>query len=185
MMYGVPKAYAILCLFILLIFNIKIVLVIFIAIIFTPHVSDVMGVIVLTSSVCLSVSLFQPNGQTYRLEFWHGGQVEGYLGQGKGHRSNVKVTRSKNMHWDIPLTSESLAKKTFRNTTGRNTTWGVFKACVFFLFIELDPAVKEVVITVASEHKCGTEKLKQIVDSEVSYSNEIDREYSIVTYSVD
>ena len=33
--------------------------------IFTPHVYDVMGVIVLTSCVCLSVSLSQPNGQTY------------------------------------------------------------------------------------------------------------------------
>ena len=46
----------------------------------TPHVSDVMGVIVLTSfvcvSVCLSVSLYQPNGQTYRLDFWHVGQVK-------------------------------------------------------------------------------------------------------------
>ncbi len=31
--------------------------------------------------------------------------MEGYLGQ--GHRSKVKVTRSKNVHWDIPLTSES------------------------------------------------------------------------------
>ena len=28
---------------------------------------------------------------TDRLEFWHGGQVEGYLGQ--GHGSKVKVTR--------------------------------------------------------------------------------------------
>ncbi len=27
------------------------------------------------------VLLSQPNGQTYILEFWHGGQVEGYLGQ--------------------------------------------------------------------------------------------------------
>ena len=63
---------------------------------------------------------------------------------------------------------------------------GVFSKRVwFFFFIELDPAVKEVVITVASEHKCGTEKLKQRVDSEVSHSNEIDREYSKLTYSVD
>ncbi len=53
---------------------------------------DVSGVIVLTSCVCVSVCpcvrvlpLSQPNGQTYRLEFWHGGQVEGYLGQ--VHRS--------------------------------------------------------------------------------------------------
>ena len=44
--------------------------------IFTPHVSDVTGVIVLTSSVRLSISLSQPNGQTCGLEFWHGGQDE-------------------------------------------------------------------------------------------------------------
>ena len=56
---------------------------------------------------------------------------------GQGHRSNVKVTRSKNVHWDIPLTSESLAKKKLRNTTGRNTTWGVFKAYAVSLFIIL------------------------------------------------
>ena len=43
-------------------------------------------------SVHPSVSLFQLNAQTYGLEFWHGGQVEGYLGQ--GHRSKVNVTRS-------------------------------------------------------------------------------------------
>ncbi len=49
-------------------------------IIITPHVCDVSGVIVLTSSVCL-LPLSRPNRQTYRLEIWHGGQVEGYLGQ--------------------------------------------------------------------------------------------------------
>ncbi len=32
-------------------------------------------------SVCLSVSLSWPNEQTYRLEFWHGGQVDEFLGQ--------------------------------------------------------------------------------------------------------
>ena len=50
----------------------------------TPHVCDVSGVIVLTSSVCLSVCLLPlswPNGQTYILEFRNVGQVEGYLGQ--------------------------------------------------------------------------------------------------------
>ena len=39
------------------------------------------------------------------------------------------------MHWDIPLTSESQAKKKLRNATGRNTTWGVFKADVVFFFL--------------------------------------------------
>ena len=38
-----------------------------------------------------------------------------------------KVTRSKNVHWEIPFTSESLTMKKLRNTTGRNKTWGVFK----------------------------------------------------------
>ena len=55
------------------------------------HVSDVMGVIVLTSSVCLSVSvsdsLSWANGRTYGLEFWRGGQVKGYLGQVTRSRS--------------------------------------------------------------------------------------------------
>ncbi len=61
----------------------------------TPHVCDVSGVIVLTSSVCVSVCLLplsQPNGQTYGLEFQYVGQVEGYLGQ--VCRSRSKVTRS-------------------------------------------------------------------------------------------
>ena len=76
----------------------------------TPHISDVMGVIVFTSFVCPSVglcpsvSLSRPNRQAHRLEFWHGGQVEGYLGQVNRSRSRVKVTRSKNVHWDVPLT---------------------------------------------------------------------------------
>ena len=47
---------------------------------------------------------------------------------GQGHRSKIKVTRSKNVHWDIPLISESLncdlsmdlPKKKIRNMTGRN-----------------------------------------------------------------
>ncbi len=54
--------------------------------IITPHVSDMTGVIVLTSSVCV-LPLPWPNGQMYRLEFWHGDQVEGYLGQVRRSRS--------------------------------------------------------------------------------------------------
>ena len=58
------------------------------------------GAIVLTScvSVCL-LPLSRLNGQTYGPEFQHVGQVEGYLGQFEvqGHRSKVKVTRSKNV----------------------------------------------------------------------------------------
>ncbi len=31
-----------------------------------------------------------------------------FIGLGQGHRSKVKVTRSENVHLDVPLTSESL-----------------------------------------------------------------------------
>ncbi len=58
---------------------------------------------------------------------------------GQGHRSKVKVTRSKNVHNDVPLTSKSLVyiwtKKKLRNRTGRNTAWGVSKAYVFLCII--------------------------------------------------
>ncbi len=55
--------------------------------------------------------------------------MDGYLSQVRRSRSKVKVkvTRSKNVHWVIPLTSESLVtymdlpKKKLR-MTGRNTT---------------------------------------------------------------
>ncbi len=55
------------------------------------------GIVILC--VCLSVSLSQPNGQTYRLEFWHVGQIGGYLGQVR--RSKVKVTRSKTFFYEM------------------------------------------------------------------------------------
>ncbi len=38
------------------------------------------------------------------------------------------------------LLSESQAKKKLRNTTGRNMTWGVFKAYVFFFFTQYNYA---------------------------------------------
>ena len=57
----------------------------------TPHVCDVSGVIVLTSSVCVcvcvSVTTLTAEQTDVRNEFWHGGQVEGYLGQ--VHRSTL------------------------------------------------------------------------------------------------
>ncbi len=105
----------------------------------TPHVYDVMGVIVLASSVCVSVcpsvSLSRLNGQTYELEYWHGGQVEGYLGQIR--KSEVKVTRSKNVHWDYPLTSESQCQWTchiLRNNRKEYDVGCFQSACVFFFF---------------------------------------------------
>ena len=54
-------------------------------------------------SVCPSISLCRLNGQTYRLEFWHGGQMGGYVGQGLRSRSKIKVTRSKNVSWSFQL----------------------------------------------------------------------------------
>ncbi len=42
---------------------------------------DIVCVSTVCKSVRLSVSLYQTNEQTYRLDFWHGGQVKGNLGQ--------------------------------------------------------------------------------------------------------
>ncbi len=68
-------------------------------------------------SVCLSVSLSRPNGRTYRLEFQHGGQVEGYLGQ--VNRSKVKVTWSKDVLMDISM-MECLLRRLLELRDGRD-----------------------------------------------------------------
>ncbi len=47
---------------------------------------------------------------------------------GQGHRSKVKGMRSKNVHWDVPLTSKSIVMMDLPKKKIRNTTWGVFKA---------------------------------------------------------
>ncbi len=83
---------------------------------------------------CIAHILLYPpppclNGRAHGLEFWHGGQVEGYVGQ--GHRSKVKVKRWRNVHC-LRTLSMDLPKKKLLNTTGRNMTWGVFKAYAFF-----------------------------------------------------
>ena len=57
-----------------------------------------MGVIVLTLSVCVC---YHSNGRTDRYTDLNVGQVEGYLAQ--GHRSKVKVTRSKNVYMGISM----------------------------------------------------------------------------------
>ncbi len=68
-----------------------------VSVLFTPHVSDVMVVIVLTLSVCVSavvsIRLTLPAEQR-DIWTWHGGQVD--LGQVKviGQRSRSRVTRS-------------------------------------------------------------------------------------------
>ncbi len=47
--------------------------------------------------VCVYLSRLRPNGQTYRPEFWHVGQVEGYLGQ--GHRSRPPGKKKVSMRY--------------------------------------------------------------------------------------
>ncbi len=76
---------------------------------FTARVSDTMGVMVLTRSVSVCVRVRVPlswlNGQTYRPEFWHVGQLDDYLGQVcRCHRS--KVTRSKTFLMGISMDSQ-------------------------------------------------------------------------------
>ncbi len=56
--------------------------------------------------------------------------MEGYLGQ--VHMSKVKVTRSKNVHWDVPLTSDNIVLMDLPMKKLRNATWGVFKAYAVF-----------------------------------------------------
>ena len=73
-----------------------------------------MGAIVLTSCVsvcvCVFVRLAIPAARKDVFTFCHGGQVDLCLGQVRRSSSKeVKVMRSKNFHWDVPLTSESLA----------------------------------------------------------------------------
>ncbi len=115
----------------------------------TPHVSDVMGVIVLALSVCLCVclcvSLSRPNGPTYRLEFLHGGQMESYLGQ--VHRSSSQVKGQghevKTAKLYIPLTSENPvtcgpAKEETQVYDRQEDDVGCFQGiCNFFLVFDL------------------------------------------------
>ena len=65
------------------------------------HPASATGVIVLTLCVCPCVCVIAllANKQTYRLEFWYVGQMEGYLGQVWRSRSKVKVTRLKKTFW--------------------------------------------------------------------------------------
>ncbi len=70
------------------------------------HPASATGVIVLTSSVCVSVCVLpfsQWNGQTYGPELQHIGQVEGYIGQVRRSRSKVKFPRSKNLYMGISM----------------------------------------------------------------------------------
>ena len=77
--------------------------------IITPHFSDVMGIIVLTSfvcvcvcpSVCLAILTEQTDIRTCTFTWRSSGRMH-------RSRSKVKVTRSKNVYLNVPLTSESL-----------------------------------------------------------------------------
>ncbi len=72
----------------------------------------------------------------YRLEFWDGGQAEGYLGQVSRSRSKVKdqghkVKKCQMGHYIDFLEPcnlcMDLSKKKLRNMTGRNTMLDVYK----------------------------------------------------------
>ena len=80
----------------------------------TPHISVVMGVIILASFVCvclcLSVWLSRLNWRIYKLEFWRGRQVEGYLGWVSRSRSKVKEQghQVQKSLWSFQLSFSSL-----------------------------------------------------------------------------
>ncbi len=67
------------------------------AIYYTPHLwcVECNSFDIVCVSLCVAISLSQPNGRTYRLEFWHGGQVEWYLSRVDRSRSKFNVTGSK------------------------------------------------------------------------------------------
>ena len=83
--------------------------------VFTPHVSDVSGAIVLALSLCLclcvrpSFSLSWLNRRTCKLEFWHG--WKDIYGMVSRSSSWVKVigqrSRGQSAQCCVPLTSES------------------------------------------------------------------------------
>ena len=95
---------------------------------FTPHVCDVSGLIVLTSSVCLCVTTLtakRTDIQTCN------------LGQGQGHRSRSRGQKHFHGHLYIcNVCRRMMPKNRLTNTTARNTaTWGVPKADAFFLVL--------------------------------------------------
>ncbi len=76
------------------------------------------GIVVLTLCVCVSVC---------------------YHFHGQAHRPKVKVTRSKIVHGDVPLTSESIVMMDLPEKKLRNTMLGVFKSYAFFTNVLLMP----------------------------------------------
>ena len=124
--------------------------------IITPHVCEVSGVIVLTSSVCVSVCvlpLSRPNGQTYGLEFRHVGQEEKYLGQVCRSRSRGQKTFQWVFQWNVSRRSSmiswmELPKNRLANITVMNTVmWGVFKAYAFSFIVRLKKLHRLFVVT--------------------------------------
>ena len=68
--------------------------------------------------------------------------MEGYLGRVIRSRSKVKVKGVKKCPLGLSINSRepsawTCRKKKLRNTSCRNTTWGVFKAFAFFFIIIL------------------------------------------------
>ncbi len=107
----------------------------------TPHIPDVTGVIVLTSCVCLCVCLLPlwwSKGQTYRLEFCYGGQVEGYQGQGRRSRSKANVNRSKYVFIVISIMCP-LAQNVMYHGCGCGIRRGMFQSvCIFMTIFSFD-----------------------------------------------
>ena len=115
------------------------------AIYYTPHLWRVgcNSFDIVCVSLCVSVSLSQPNRRTYRLEFWHGGQVEWYLSRVDRSRSKLNVTGSKNVHWNVQLTSESLvyghAKEDAQEYNWQEDDVGCFQSVCSFSVTVLVP----------------------------------------------
>ncbi len=140
--------------------------------VFTPSVSDgcnSFGIVILC--VCVSVSLSRPNEQTYRLEFWHVGQVEGYLSQvwrsrskvkGQGHqvknrfsmRCIIVIQQKPGNRWSRPGSTDAdegdflcgMSDIQYHTWNGRATTLGVFKAYVVFFYFSISVVIKLVAI---------------------------------------
>ncbi len=106
--------------------------------IFTSHVCDVSGVIILTSCVCLCVGVSVTTLMAKRTD------IQTWI---PACRSSGRISRSSSKVKVIGQRSRSLGQKTFFKVTnsvwnwihstpymnGRATTWGVFKVYAFFL----------------------------------------------------
>ena len=104
---------------------------------FTPHVSDVLGVIVFTLcvSVCVCITTLkaeQTDIQTWILAWRSSGRISRSSLWVKGQRSRWRGQKMANrmFHWVLRALSMNLPEKKLRNTA-----WGVFKAYAVVLEI--------------------------------------------------